>query len=373
MRTKFFKYAALLLTALPALSSYADVTVNFTQKPSSDRLVVNRMLISDLTNGPKTRNAPVASDTIIINGLSARFPLSPSGDARYKISLADAPAATRDYVMDFYASPEENIQINVESTDPLVYSVSGTPLMDGIAEINKRLAPLEEEVRKIQTGQLPQEAIEGLSKSYDAILTDFIDSNPTSPAAIYAIISLDDEPFEKYYNNLNPALKTTLLYPFLEGDKKQRDERRILEEKRQALTSGHTTAPDFTLKNLEGKSVSLSEFKGKWVVLDFWGSWCIWCIKGFPELKKAYEQYSGKLEVIGIDCGDTHQAWTAAVKKYKLPWVNLYNPAGPSDLTQVYPVQGFPTKIIISPEGKIVDIFTGEVPQFYTRLAELIK
>ena len=133
------------------------------------------------------------------------------------------------------------------------------------------------------------------------------------------------------------------------------------------------TAPDFTLPDMSGKKVSIADFRGKWVVLDFWGSWCRWCIKGFPELKEAYAKYKAKgLEVIGIDCGDTDDAWKAAVKQYELPWIQLYN-GDDKSLPEKYMVQGYPTKIIINPEGKVVNVTTGDDPKFYDILADLIK
>ena len=132
-------------------------------------------------------------------------------------------------------------------------------------------------------------------------------------------------------------------------------------------------APGFTLKNLEGKSVSLSDFKGKWVVLDFWGSWCKWCIKGIPEMKEAYNAYHSKgLEIIGIDCGDTPEVWKEAVANYQLPWVNVYNP-DTSNLTKDYAIQGYPTKIIINPEGYLYEMVIGEDPEFYEMLKQIFQ
>ncbi|MDE7161099.1 MAG: redoxin domain-containing protein [Muribaculaceae bacterium] len=139
------------------------------------------------------------------------------------------------------------------------------------------------------------------------------------------------------------------------------------------VTELRVPAPEFTLKDLQGKDVSLSQYRGKWVVLDFWGSWCIWCIKGFPELKENYAKYAGKLEVIGIDCGDTPGAWQDAVRKYDLPWVNLYNPMESVGVDRIYGVQGFPTKVIVTPEGYIADITVGEDPAFYTKLDALMN
>ena len=129
-------------------------------------------------------------------------------------------------------------------------------------------------------------------------------------------------------------------------------------------------APDFTLNDLNGKPLSLSSLRGKYVILDFWGSWCGWCIKGIPEMKEYYKKYAGKLEILGIDCNDPEAKWKAAVEKYELPWLHVYNPRDSKVLEQ-YGIQGFPTKIIVGPDGKIVKTIIGEDPAFYTLLDEL--
>ena len=131
-------------------------------------------------------------------------------------------------------------------------------------------------------------------------------------------------------------------------------------------------APDFTLNDIYGMPLTLSSFRGTYVVLDFWGSWCPWCIKGIPEMKEYYKKYSGKFEIIGIDCNDPVEKWKAAVANYDMPWKHVYNPKG-SRLAQQYGVQGYPTKIIIDPQGRVDKVVVGEDPAFYTYLDELFK
>ena len=87
-------------------------------------------------------------------------------------------------------------------------------------------------------------------------------------------------------------------------------------------------APDFELTDINGKQFRLSSLRGKIVVIDFWGSWCGWCVKGMPEMKKYYEKYKGKMEIVGVDCGDTKEQWKADVDNLSLPWIHVYNPKG---------------------------------------------
>ncbi|NPD82126.1 TlpA family protein disulfide reductase [Prevotella sp. PINT] len=143
-------------------------------------------------------------------------------------------------------------------------------------------------------------------------------------------------------------------------------------QKAKAQADDATLAPDFTLNDIDGKPLALSSLRGKYVVLDFWGTWCGWCIKGMPEMKNYYKKYAGKFEILGVDCGDTEEKWKSAVKELDLPWKHVYNPKG-TDIMKNYGIQGFPTKIVIDPQGKIVKTVIGEDPAFYTYLDELFK
>ena len=129
-------------------------------------------------------------------------------------------------------------------------------------------------------------------------------------------------------------------------------------------------APDFTLNDINGNPLSLSSLRGKYVILDFWGSWCGWCIRGIPAMKEYYAKYAGKFEILGIDCNDSEEKWKEAVKKYELPWLHVYWTRESSVLTD-YAIEGFPTKIVVGPDGNIVKTIVGEDPAFYEFLDEL--
>ena len=143
-------------------------------------------------------------------------------------------------------------------------------------------------------------------------------------------------------------------------------------EAESAAVEDGTEAPDFTLTDINGKPLTLSSLRGKYVILDFWGSWCGWCIKGIPQMKEYYQKYAGKFEILGIDCNDPEEKWKAAVEKYELPWLHVYNTRDSKVLEQ-YEIEGFPTKIIVGPDGKIVKTVIGEDPAFYTFLDELFR
>lgn len=148
------------------------------------------------------------------------------------------------------------------------------------------------------------------------------------------------------------------------------------EEASQSLQDGleGQMAPDFTLMDINGKPLALSSLRGKWVIVDFWGSWCGWCIKGMPKMKEYYAKYNNNLEILGVDCNDTVEKWKAAVAKHEIPWLHVYWDKEKGDNpVELYGVQGFPTKVVIDPEGKVAKIIVGEDPKFYDYLDEVLK
>ena len=140
-----------------------------------------------------------------------------------------------------------------------------------------------------------------------------------------------------------------------------------------AVADDDEMAPNFELPDLQGNPRKLSSLRGKYVIIDFWGSWCVWCIRGFPAMKEVYAKYKDDLEILGVDCQDSERKWRAAVEQYELPWLQVRCPdAMMSDLAQMYGIEGFPTKAVVSPEGKLLKVVVGEDPEFYTYLDELL-
>lgn len=375
MGIKRFTTAAggLILAAMTACASDAPkgaVTVNFAVEPDAKSLTVIHVGIKDILSTPRGQEPDVETGTVPVSGLKAVIPLDIDADAQYRVMLSDNPA---DGMILFFASPGDNLTVAVETLAPMTYHVTGSPLMDGITELDSRLVPIQQELNRLETGELPESAYPEIEKRYGDVLLGYVRENPKNPAAVYALLSMPDEQLGEGLKLVSMEdAKKSALYPFLENSIKSYERRQEQEKRQKAMTSGSMDAPDFTLAGLDGKSVSLKDFRGKWIVLDFWGSWCGWCIKGMPAMKEAYGKYKGKLEIIGIDCGDTPEQWREAVAKHKLPWVNVYNPGDGNGPDSAYGVQGFPTKVIVTPEGKIADIVTGEDPAFYTTLSRLL-
>jgi thiol-disulfide isomerase/thioredoxin len=124
------------------------------------------------------------------------------------------------------------------------------------------------------------------------------------------------------------------------------------------------------LNDINGQPLSLSSLRWKYVLLDFWGSWCTWCKEGFPQMREQYLKYKDQFVILGIDCRDTQEAWRQTVRDFQLPWLHVYCP-NDTDLFEKYGILGFPTKILVGPDGRIIKSFTGENPHYYSLIDEL--
>ena len=201
-------------------------------------------------------------------------------------------------------------------------------------------------------------------------MIDFIAKHPNSEGAAAFIPELGDlDAMKKAAAALSDNIKNGRMHDYYQkaiDEAQQQADADAAAAKKQAAG---VVAPDFTLNDLNGKPLALSSLKGKYVVLDFWGTWCVWCVRGIPKMKEYYNKYKGKFEILSIDCNDSQEKWKAGVKKYELPWLHVYQPAkGDVQTTDLYAIQGFPTKILIGPDGKIIKTYVGEDPSFYTFL-----
>ena len=322
------------LGAAPAAAQQAVVTI-----PANDTIKsfgVSHALLSNMLTARTQADLGVVEENVAMENGKAVITLDKAGAARYSIAISPETA------IDFYAAPDETLTVDVTSVNPLDYSVSGTALMEGMSRMERQLAPVTARQNEIMASGVEPDAetIGKIREDMTKVFNDYVKANPDDPAAVYALLNLSGEDFLDAFGLLGENARKSILFPFAEAQRPMVEQNVAKERMQRELASGKHEAPAFTLPDLEGKEVSLSQFKGKWVILDFWGSWCIWCIKGFPKLKATYEQYKDRLEVIGIDCRDSKEAWKAAVAKYELPWVNVYKEDSNTALLESYGVQG---------------------------------
>jgi len=119
-------------------------------------------------------------------------------------------------------------------------------------------------------------------------------------------------------------------------------------------------AIDLKLYDLNGKSVKLSDFSGKYILLDFWSLACYPCIMAAPELREINEVYKDNLTIVGISMDVNPNLWTQATKRDSITWNNLSDGKGSySGASSLYGISGMPTYILISPADTIVERWEG--------------
>ncbi len=135
-------------------------------------------------------------------------------------------------------------------------------------------------------------------------------------------------------------------------------------------------ALDFAQVTPQGKELKLSDFKGKYLLLDFWASWCGPCRAENPNLVKAYQKFKGsKFEILGVslDKPGKKDNWLKAIEQDGLTWPQVSDLNGwQNQAAQLYGIQAIPQNYLISPEGKIVGINLKGV-KLIEKLEELLK
>lgn len=195
--------------------------------------------------------------------------------------------------------------------------------------------------------------------------THFFSAHPKSAATAYMLrfytSKMGIDTLQKYYDALGTELQ-------------QSSNGRSLAKKMANIRKGSvgSIAMDFTAVELNGQKLQLAAFKGKYVLLDFWASWCVPCRKSNPHLKKLYHRYHDQgLEVIGVSDDDgKRDKWEAAVQKDGVDiWHNVLRgydsrikpgEENPKDISTKFGVQVLPTKILIDPNGVIIGKYRGD-------------
>ena len=114
-------------------------------------------------------------------------------------------------------------------------------------------------------------------------------------------------------------------------------------------------APIFEFPTVDGKMVNLKEFRGKYLVVDFWASWCGPCRSEIPHMKDLYKAYKGKdIEFLSVSIDKSKNAWKKAMRQEDMAWPQLQAPGAGKDIMKEYQFSGIPYIILLDKEGKIV-------------------
>ncbi|HEY8400268.1 MAG TPA: TlpA disulfide reductase family protein, partial [Cytophagaceae bacterium] len=147
---------------------------------------------------------------------------------------------------------------------------------------------------------------------------------------------------------------TQMLTAEIEKMKVMREENELREKN--SPVAVNKIAPDFTLKNPEGKEISLSSLRGKYVLIDFWASWCGPCRAENPNVVRMYNKYKDKdFEILGVSLDQDRKAWLKAIEKDQLTWKHVSDLGGwQSSVVPLYQINGIPATFLLDKEGRII-------------------
>lgn len=216
-----------------------------------------------------------------------------------------------------------------------------------------------------------KEEVRAMDRRLSALGLEAVKADPDNPSNGLILLQISAEECVEAAKYLGAGVRNGRMKPALDYYIGQ-CERMVLRSRNWDALKAGEPAPGFTLRDVHGRERSLEEFRGKYVVLDFWGIWCGWCVKEIPRMVEYYAKYRHKAEFVGIDFRDDAQKVLRFTEQKGMMWTNLV--CGESEeVTMAYGVSAFPTKIIIDTEGRIVGKFVGESPAFYQRLDELLR
>jgi thiol-disulfide isomerase/thioredoxin len=204
-------------------------------------------------------------------------------------------------------------------------------------------------------------------------INDYAKENPSSVTGAYMFSQL------YLYNESNLRLTQvdSMMHNFT-GDAAASGYYKYVEEnhgKRVALTPGHV-APDFTLLKRDSSAFTLSALKGKYVMIDFWASWCHPCRQAIPHWKKVYEQYHPKgLEIVSVSDDNKWDAWKKAMDVEKMPWTQVCDEFPeknmPARVGSLYMTTFIPFYVLLDKDGKIL-VYSGDEKAITDKLQEVL-
>lgn len=240
------------------------------------------------------------------------------------------------------------------------------PLLNDAVNISVELARIDHGLGEAEINTRKQEQ-KNINQKASEILLTFLDEHPSSIAGLYFMGDsyirdyLDTDKLASLVKRVDSAYQQTIFYQSLKH--------------RVAADAYQVGKKIFEIKSdrtPDGTHFNTAQWKGQFYLIDFWGSWCSPCIADFPYLKELKRKFPDRLQVLGI-ASDREEAWRPAIQRHELDWQHILIGSGDQDFATRLNVTGYPTKILVDPEGIIVYRSSGGGEKSFLEMSKLIS
>ena len=337
--------AVVIAIAMPSMAQQLNFSVNGTYGEDGKKIY----LIDKLTES--------TIDSVVVS--SGKF--SFAGTAQ-KDALMGVRAEDQDWVTLFF-NDGTPVAVNVNDS-----TLKGSPQNERLARYDKEQdAPMKNmraKVSKMTPEEIEahgEELMDEMNKAIDASITManklFKEEANTLIPVAFAQLYFFDNGVEEYDRLVNEKVAFAN-HPYLKKAKDEVAQALKPQDSPKTAFIGQQYI-DLEMADPDGKMHKISELvgEGKWVLVDFWASWCGPCRSEMPNVLEAYNKYHDKgFEVVGISFDQKKEAWVKAIEQINMPWIQLSDLKGwQCAAAPVYKIDAIPDNILIDPQGKIID------------------
>lgn len=301
-------------------------------------------------------------DTAVIENGAFSFKGEADSTVLRFILLDESVQATAANRIPVLIEPGNTIEVKFDS----VITVTGSPVNDAYTDLRNQQQELNKKARSIINEYNSAEAAGKMTDSLDAEITNAFEKVRSEMDSVnFSFLKnnikndLGKFIFASQWQMFKPEQQKELLGMTDDAFKAQPAIQRMTKriENYENVAIGKPFV-DFTMKDPKGNDVSLSDYagKGKYVLVDFWASWCGPCRDEMPNVVKAYNQYKNKgFEIVGVSLDRDHDKWLQGIKDLNITWPQMSDVMfWESPVVDLYAIEGIPHTVLLDKEGKII-------------------